>query len=73
MADVTETNEIREIVRAVSAIIPARKPAGEACCSSAALDVCCESSSKKVCCGEPAADSTTAPRSCACEPGESGP
>jgi hypothetical protein len=56
---------------AVSPIIRARKPAGEACCSSATLDVCCESSSKEYCCGQLAADAENAPPSCKYEPGGS--
>jgi arsenite methyltransferase len=60
--EIEETHRVHE--QAASAIIRARKPGAEGCCSSSELTDCCEPAAKQDCCGgEPA---VSAPPSCGC-------
>jgi SAM-dependent methyltransferase len=60
--EIRETHAVHE--HASSAIIRARKPTADGCCSSVALDSCCEPQAKSDCCGSEAPAS--APSSCGC-------
>jgi arsenite methyltransferase len=60
--EIQETHAVHEF--ASSAIIRARKPGADGCCSSSELDSCCEPAAKGDCCGE--ATPREAPTSCGC-------
>ena len=60
--EIQETHAVHEF--ASSAIIRARKPDADGCCSSTELDSCCEPVAKSDCCGEAAP--REAPSSCGC-------
>ena len=60
--EVRQSHRVHE--HAASAIIRARKPHPDGCCSAAELGDCCEATAKSNCCGE--ADPREAPSSCGC-------
>ena len=60
--EIHETHAVHEF--ASSAIIRARKPGADGCCSSSELKSCCEPAAKSDCCGE--AGPREAPSSCGC-------
>jgi arsenite methyltransferase len=60
--EIEETHRVHE--QAASAIVRARKPEPEGCCSSAEQAECCEPEAKPDCCGTEAA--AAAPSSCGC-------
>jgi arsenite methyltransferase len=60
--EIRETHAVHEFAN--SAIIRARKPEAEGCCSTSELGRCCEPAAKSDCCGEPAPEA--APSSCGC-------
>jgi SAM-dependent methyltransferase len=60
--EIRETHAVHE--HASSAIIRARKPATDGCCSSTELSQCCEPQAKSDCCGSEAP--APAPSSCGC-------
>jgi arsenite methyltransferase len=60
--EIRETHAVHEF--ASSAIIRARKPGEDGCCSSAELGACCEPAAKSECCGEAAP--REAPQRCGC-------
>jgi arsenite methyltransferase len=63
--EVRLTHRVHE--HASSAIIRARKPAGDGCCDTATLSTCCETDAKSDCCGTSAAEAAaSAPSSCGC-------
>jgi hypothetical protein len=60
--EITETHRVHE--HAGSAIIRARKPGVDACCTSSEQATCCEPAAKPDCCGATATDQ--APPACGC-------
>jgi SAM-dependent methyltransferase len=66
--EIRETHRVHE--HAAAAIIRARRPAADGCCSPAVLADCCEPSAKSECCGDAAPGTAmgAAPARCGCAP-----
>jgi arsenite methyltransferase len=60
--EITESHRVHE--HAASAIVRARKPTGDGCCSTSRLASCCEAEAKSSCCGTEAREA--APDTCGC-------
>jgi hypothetical protein len=66
--EIEETHRVHE--HAGSAIIRARKPEADACCTTSEQTSCCEPAAKTECCGGTTAEQT--PSSCGCTVGGTG-